>query len=363
MATAAEDMEPQHAGCLNCGSALTGAHCHGCGQPAHVHRSVAAIGHDLLHGVLHLDGKLAHTLPLLAIKPGQLTRRYTAGERRRFVSPMGMFLFSITVLFLAMQVFGVHPFEIGEADLAGPALARAEASLAEVAHGRGSADDDQFGVHQTQEADGATGVMVGIKPKSPVPAEATVDADDAAKDRQEALDQVARARAALPLVRQAQTAWGYEGVKIDGGTTGSLAIDGAIQKAVKDPALVAYKVQANSYKFSWALIPLSVPFVWLLFFWRRDVGLYDHTVFVTYSLATVTLLTVIAMVLVKIGLPTEVAAGAVFLLAPVHIWTHLRGSYGLSKRGTLWRFLLLSLFIWFALALFAVILLVLGAVG
>ncbi len=34
-----------------------------------------------------------------------------------------------------------------------------------------------------------------------------------------------------------------------------------------------YKLQANGYKFSWLLIPLSLPFVWLTFVWkRRDSG-------------------------------------------------------------------------------------------
>ncbi|MEC8179361.1 MAG: hypothetical protein VX072_06825, partial [Pseudomonadota bacterium] len=52
--------------CLNCGTELVGPHCHTCGQAAHLHRTLSAVGHDLVHGVLHLDGKLWHTLPLLA---------------------------------------------------------------------------------------------------------------------------------------------------------------------------------------------------------------------------------------------------------------------------------------------------------
>ena len=48
------------------------------------------------------------------------------------------------------------------------------------------------------------------------------------------------------------------------------------------------------------LIPLSVPFLWLLFPFSRRFRLYDHTVFVTYSLSFMTLLVVTA---VLIGLP------------------------------------------------------------
>src|SRR5690349_15329269 len=80
--------------CLNCGEALTGAYCATCGQTAHVHRTLGAIWHDLMHSVLHFDGKIWRTLPELALRPGDLTRRYIHGERAKFVSPFALFLFS-----------------------------------------------------------------------------------------------------------------------------------------------------------------------------------------------------------------------------------------------------------------------------
>ncbi|MEA3015801.1 MAG: hypothetical protein QOI38_523, partial [Sphingomonadales bacterium] len=69
--------------CLNCGAPLAGHFCHACGQPAHIHRTVAAWWHDLAHGVLHFEGKIWRTLPMLAWHPGRLTRRYIDGERAR----------------------------------------------------------------------------------------------------------------------------------------------------------------------------------------------------------------------------------------------------------------------------------------
>ncbi len=92
--------------CLNCGAALTGPYCHQCGQAAHVHRSLAAFWHDLAHGVLHFEGKIWRTLPLLAWRPGQLTRRYIEGERARFVSPMALFLFSVFLMFAVFHAVG-----------------------------------------------------------------------------------------------------------------------------------------------------------------------------------------------------------------------------------------------------------------
>ena len=40
--------------------------------------------------------------PCCSCKPGELTRRYIAGERAKFLSPMGLYLFSIFLLFAVM---------------------------------------------------------------------------------------------------------------------------------------------------------------------------------------------------------------------------------------------------------------------
>ena len=107
--------EQAHAGaCLNCAAPLTGRYCANCGQSAHVHRSVGAFGHDLVHGVLHLDGKFWRTMPLLALKPGELTRRYIDGERARFVSPLGLFLFSIFLLFAVLALTGGSGIKVSD---------------------------------------------------------------------------------------------------------------------------------------------------------------------------------------------------------------------------------------------------------
>jgi hypothetical protein len=99
--------------CLNCGAELTGPFCHQCGQHAHVHRTLSAFFHDFLHGVLHFEGKIWRTLPLLAWKPGELTRRYIDGQRASFVSPIALFLFCV---FLTFAVIGLTSSAI---DMAG----------------------------------------------------------------------------------------------------------------------------------------------------------------------------------------------------------------------------------------------------
>jgi hypothetical protein len=93
--------------CMNCGTALLGPHCHNCGQHSHVHKTLGAFFHDLLHGALHFEGKLWRTLPLLFLKPGRLTREYIEGRRASYVSPIALFLFSVFVMFAALQISSV----------------------------------------------------------------------------------------------------------------------------------------------------------------------------------------------------------------------------------------------------------------
>src|SRR5690606_37364111 len=70
--------------------------------------------HDLLHGAFHFEGKIWHTLPALAWKPGELTRRYIDGQRAHFVSPMALFLFSVFLMFAVFQIAGISaPDDLG----------------------------------------------------------------------------------------------------------------------------------------------------------------------------------------------------------------------------------------------------------
>jgi hypothetical protein len=133
---------------------------------------------------------------------------------------------------------------------------------------------------------------------------------------------------------------------------------GPITKIAKNPDLLAYKLQTNAYKFSWMLIPLSVPFMWLMFPFSRRFRLYDHTVFVTYSLCFMSLLAMVAMLLARFGQAN--AAGLLMFIPPLHWYRQLKGTYGLSRLGALWRTNLLIVFSITVMSVFLMILLALG---
>jgi hypothetical protein len=142
--------------------------------------------------------------------------------------------------------------------------------------------------------------------------------------------------------------------------------DRAYKKAKKNPSLLFYKLQNNGYKYSWALIPLSVPFVWLLFLHRRRYWrytAYDHPVFVTYSITFMSVGFIVLTLLRPLGLPSGAAVTAMTFIPPIHIYKQLRGAYNLSRFSALWRTLVLIVFATLAATLFAMLLLLLGVLG
>ncbi len=317
--------------CLNCGTELVGPHCHRCGQVGHVHRTIGAIWHEILHGVVHFEGKLWNTLPLLAFRPGELTRRYIFGERAHFVSPMAMFLFSVFTMFAVLQIMGVSPpAEVGT-------TAQFESGL-------------QFARKNTEES-------LAAARESRAKAE---PGSERAKALDKKIDKLSTDLAELKRIPT--TLSGRTGLP-SGFKTGWPRLDKGIEKMEKNPGLALYKLQTNSYKFSWALIPLSIPFVWALFLWRPRFKGYDHAVFVTYSLAFMSLLFIALMIASALGVPGDVIASVAMIAPPVHIFFQLKGAYRQPGWKALLRTFTLLVFISIIVTLFALLLLGLGLLG
>ena len=137
-----------------------------------------------------------------------------------------------------------------------------------------------------------------------------------------------------------------------------------LDKALKNPDLLLYKIQTNAYKFSWLLIPISVPFLWLLMLHRRryrQYGAYDHTVFVTYSMSFMMLSLLAFTLLEKVVRSNDFSVMAFTIVAPVHMYRQLRGAYSLSRFSAIWRAIALGFFALIALVLFMIALVAIGA--
>ncbi|MGJ8537419.1 MAG: DUF3667 domain-containing protein [Parasphingopyxis sp.] len=340
--------EPGETHCLNCSTELIGTHCHYCGQKAHVHRSISAIGHDLMHGVLHLDGKFWRTLPLLIWQPGQLTRRYIHGERAKFVSPLGMFLFGVFLMFGILTIYGasLSNIEVGNR----PAVVDVDAARAHI-------NTQMAEVQAEREAVDRRIAIAGSQPGQQARL-AELEQEAAALD--ERIAGMEFGQNSLELIDGPTGAASISGTNI---STGWARLDYGIQKINENPGLALYKLQANFYKFSWLLIPLSVPFVWLLFFYTRRFKMYDHTVFVTYSLAFMSLFAIILTVLGFAGMGIPWIPLAAIFIPFIHMYKQLRGTYQIGRISAFLRTVVLSFFCFTAAFIFFVMLLGIGALG
>jgi hypothetical protein len=251
--------------CLNCGTPLTAAYCGACGQKGRVHRTLEALAHDVLHSVLHFDGKFWRTLPLLVWHPGQLTRRYVHGERAKFVSPLALFLFCVFLVYAVLNLGAVEAADV--------------------------------------------------------------------------------------LAKEARIELGNERLNL------------LITDALKNPQLLFYKLQSNAYKFAWALVPISTPFVWLLFCLQREFKLFDHAVFVTYSLCFMLLLYTLTGVATRLPVLVSASDLALLVVPPLHMYRQVQHAYSLSRWSSVWRTVLLLTFACATLGVFGVLIVALGVSG
>jgi hypothetical protein len=341
----------ENANCLNCGAPLHGEFCSACGQRGHLHRSLLSLGHDILHGVFHFEGKVWRTLPELFFRPGRLTRRYIAGERVKFVSPMALFLFTVFLMFATFSVTGI----LDSADPIDPNAFTTEwragnqsaldTTVEKIETLRSQLENPELSATERAKIEDE---LSGLE-SSRIVMEALANGD---WTRLPELDNQKK-RSADAAQNANDRRWPAPGSRLDR----------AIQQVKSNPELLFYKLKTNAYKFSWALIPLSVPFMWLLFFWRRDIHLYDHAIFVTYSISFIMLLLIVLSVASALGMSGALAGWAFVLIPPIHIYKQLRGAYGISRSGALLRLFFLLIFVSIVLVVFVVLLSVLGVLG
>ena len=309
--------------CLNCGTKLTGTYCSTCGQRAHVHRSVRAFFQDFLIALFNVEGKIWRTLPLRAWKPGEMTRRYIAGERARFISPVALYLFTVFAMFAVLNFNGA---------LGGPGQSP------NIKVGLDSAITAQ------QQELGRLEVKRGVAAAA---GKDTTDLDKEIAGRKEALTASQRIASNNSFASR------------DSEPKVPALIRPFIRHVKDNPQLVAMKVQDAASKFSWLLIPISVPFLWLLFPFRRRYNTYDHTVFITYSLSFMMMLVVVGGIFMAAGLST--VASLLFFVPPFHMYKHLKGAYQLGRFSAIMRTMALVTFAFIAFGLFAAATVAIGA--
>jgi hypothetical protein len=441
-----------HEDCQNCGVKLEGEFCHACGQHGHVHRSVLHVIEEVFHGITHFDSRTWRSLPMLAFRPGTLTRNYVMGQRAKYVPPFAMFLFSIFAMFLVFAFSGgpnlVTKEAVTKAELVQNArelVADRESDLKdaqsevvdaqkELADLRAASDTQpgeigaasgQLGgargqlasaQRQLNEAKAALATAIATPeqpanapaPKSKAAASITFETPE---EKAEVLAQLNKAKAEAKdggnglagTVIDATTKIANEGeiastpqsptkdgtnakkpdveINFDSDNDNIMTmlkdsmrrgnfintpwpeLNEKIKHKTENPDLFLYKLQNTAYKFSFLLVPLSLPFIWLMLFWKKNVTLFDHAVFSLYSLSFVSFL----FMMISLGahwFSLGAAFGVASIIMPIHIFFQFKGAYQLKWFSAFWRTsLFCGVFSWIVVLAFFLSIIALGVTG
>ncbi len=335
--------DPSPTPCLNCGTPLTGAFCSHCGQRAQLHRTIGDVVHEVVHGITHFDGRFWKTLPMLLFRPGLLTRSYIEGRRASYIAPVPTFLMVVFFMFFALsfiswsdEMLQVNSGQGETTSLDQQGVAKAlEAIDRDLAAAQAAGNTSEVAALQA-----ARRVIAGASPPSGAAVPAA--AKPGITDRLSVEIAAAAARGELTI------------------DLGSAALDDKARQALTNPKLVLYKVQTRAYKLSFLLVPLSLPWLWLAFCWKRGVTLYDHVIFTLYSISFISLLFILGSVLLAAGIVTQWVWLPLLLAPIVHMLVQLRGAYALRWWGAAWRTGYLMLAALLTLSLYLVLLVLMG---
>jgi hypothetical protein len=290
---------PEGSPCPNCATPLAGPYCHECGQLGEqFNRSVLDLVWEAFESFFHADGRLLHTLPRLVLRPANLTRDYIEGRRASQVPPLRMFLVVMLIYFFVGGLKG-H-------------------------------DEVHLGTPQEFE----NGIQIGQAVKDP-------DVAKALRNRPDAARRIEEAKGRMRAGEESRVgAW----------------IKPRLVYAAAHPREFSLIFEAWTHRIAIAMLPVAAAILSLLFIFRRRFYVFDHLIFSMHSLSFMGLLGSVQSLL---GAVPHLGGPAflLFLLAPIHLYAHMRGVYGTGIFSTLWR--MLVLFVLSAIALGAMMLAVL----
>ncbi len=340
--------EARHGTCANCSTDLQGRFCASCGQAAHVHRSLIHVVEEFLHGITHFDGKAWQTLPMLLFRPGRLTRDYIYGRRARYVAPVPLFLLVVFLMFLVFSLTGANAIAFNGEGAMSPETAKA--ALLETKRELTSIDAALAKAKAGKEDVGAVAALEAAR-KASMGAQTRLEARAAGKV-------VPPGNGGSDLLDALKTA------EADGKlhtSLGNPGLEARLRHAIRNPELTLYKLQGVAYKFSFLLVPLSLPWLWLLFAFKRGVRMYDHAVFALYSISFMSLVFIAVSLAAAAGIESSTFFFLLIGVAPLaHIFVQLRGTYAISVGGAAWRTAALAIASVVTLSLYAALILVLG---
>lgn len=311
----AHELPPPGTKCLNCETELTGRYCHECGQEySNQHRSILHLAWESIEGMFHVDGRLWRTIPRLFVDPGRLSKEYFDGKRARHVPPFRTFLVSLLLFILAAE--GVlHKWTHDLKHAAGHPPAAGEA-------GHAPKGGTSFNVQvQTPE-----GPKMGRMQNGQVVDEHGKVLADGIPTPQSLIDEIKRegVTGENPAEFNAKVDWA----------------DAQLKKVIASPEYFMMIAFGWGHRLAVLLLPMFAAILALMYFYRRQIFVYDHLIVSMNYLSFTFLSFTIALIM-----PGPVKAWALLiatLWSPVNLFMTLQGAYGSNwfsaflKTSALW---------------------------
>ena len=316
--------------CPNCETALQGPFCHACGQMAEdYHKSIWRLFMEVVEGLTNLDGRLWRTLPNLVIRPGRLTRAFLDGKRAPQVPPFRMFLVMLVIAFLAGQCSMQNRPDDTKVVLPGAGAVAPDEARREVLN------DPTM---TQEEKDQALAVIDGDWAKFGRSIGDTVERERAKAKAEEA------AAAAKAKAEGVDLQLGEDKLSVRTKDGGNEALnrwaETRIEAIRKNPELSSMVLEKWASRVALLALPVSALILSLLFIFQRRFYVFDHLVFSMHSLSFQLLL----LTTIMLGsMLTGPVIWWLILLSPVHLFVHMRGTYGTGVFLTLVRMFILWL--------------------
>jgi hypothetical protein len=152
---------------------------------------------------------------------------------------------------------------------------------------------------------------------------------------------------------------GRENITVDG----KPFLNPQMQAKLANPPLFYNSLQEAASRWGFLLVPLSLPFIGFLFFFKKNITLYDHTVFALNSLSFASLLFALMLAAAPVEWLHWVPGIAIAIGLPVHTFFHVGGAYKLKIWSAFWRTWFLLLFATIVLIVFLFAVLFIGLAG
>lgn len=321
--------QPIERQCLDCGESSEGKFCSHCGLKIHLSNSIAGYILEALPGIFGADKRFLQTIKLLAVNPGKLTRRFHEGKRKRYLSPMAMLVSSIFLLFTLPLLTQLVPVD---EDI------QLQEKLIDLDNIR---ELDQL----IEEEVDAIHKSTGEERESHIEDLAVNISSRNLLAKLNDVPEIPRSRHAKILME----------VEEEDETWIDRRLTEMVEKFDQNPELMASTVRSNLIKYSWALIPLTLPI--LMFVMPGGVrDRFKHALFAGYSLSFMLFLIALFQTFLAFRIEAIYLAVPALLFGLLHLFIQTKNSYrlGFPKAFLVYCGVLVSIII--GVALFVILL-------